>query len=229
MRAPAIGDRRHVHGTASGRNEASGPERCGRGNRPQTRCEVEKQKSVQSRRGAAGRPAFSVPHEGTDRHAPLQGKGKRRAVGAVRRGVPKAASGDPGAGVIGRTGASLLLRHRFALLPSAKRFLCAAAFDPPDRPPFSDKETEAQEGGVVSWRSHSAWLSQDLHPGLLAPPHILSLPRPVAGESWRPGSRMPSSPPTARSRPQGTVGQAAAVAVMSEHGVTFWVSCILPG
>lgn len=64
-----------------------------------------------------------------------------------------------------------------------------------DRPFFSDEDTEAQKGGVISQKSHSTGLRQGLHPGFLALPHVLWLPHPVARESWGLGSLMSSFPP----------------------------------
>lgn len=208
-------------GTASGRNRESGPERDGRGNSPETRCEVEKQKNMQSRSGAAVRPAgFSSPRMNGPARSPLgEGKRKTARVLAWWWGL-KVLPGDPSAGLIGHPGASLPIRHLFALSPSAKRFVCVAASNPQGRPPSSDKEMEAQK---VGYCSEVTQLSQDF----LAPPHIPLLPHPVAGESWGPGSRRSSFPPTARSRPQGTWVQAPAG--VSENGIKFWVSYILPG
>lgn len=54
----------------------------------------------------------------------------------------------------------------------------------------------------------------------------LLLPHPVAGESCGLRPLLSPFPPRTWSRPQCTLVQSPAV--MSEHGIKFWVSCILP-
>lgn len=132
----------------------------------------------------------------------MWGEGEKENSPCARLGGGlKALPADPSVGLIGHPGASLLIRHLFALLPSAKRFVCVAASSPQDRPPSSDKEMEAQKvgsllGGHTAEPGFAPWFSgSSSHPFAASPC------------GWRvlgAGSRRSSFPPTAQSRPRDT-------------------------